>query len=380
MGGAQLPVNLFLYGTLRHRPLLDLVAGAGVAAEEASLPGFRVVRERGGVLPVLVGHAEGSAHGLLLRDVPPAPRARLDAYEVPWGYAPCPVTAVAADGPVEALAYAPPEGFPATAEDWSLDAWLAEAGPLALRAAEELAALDPFPDGDALRRQWPMIAHRAAASLRARGAAPTARRRRAAPGDVALRRLSPPAGAFFRFEALEASHRRFDGATASGLRREALVGCDAALLLPFDRRRGRVLLVEQVRTGPARRGDPQPWLLEPVAGLVDAHETPEEAARREAVEEAGLHALDLVPMFRGYASPGNATDFYHAFLGLCDLPDGRATSGGLAEEAEDLRLHVLPLAEAMALLDTGEANAVPLISMLLWLDRWLRLDAGGGGA
>jgi 8-oxo-dGTP pyrophosphatase MutT (NUDIX family) len=131
-----------------------------------------------------------------------------------------------------------------------------------------------------------------------------------------------------------------------------------------------VLLVEQFRTGPARRGDPQPWVLEPVAGLVDAGETPEQAGRREGQEEAGLEFRELVPMFAGYASPGNATDFFYAFLGLCDLPDDHATSGGLEAEQEDLRLHVLPFEEAIRLLESGEANAMPLISMLLWLDRW----------
>ncbi len=171
-------------------------------------------------------------------------------------------------------------------------------------------------------------------------------------------------------------HVRFDGARATDLPREVLVGADAALVLPYDAARNRVLLVEQVRPGPARRGDPQPWILEPVAGLIDAGETPEEAARREAEEEAGLTLDALIPMFAGYASPGNATDHFYAFLAPCDLPDGHATTGGLASENEDLALHLVGFDDAMGLVDSGEANAVPLISMLLWLDRWRRKAAG----
>jgi nudix-type nucleoside diphosphatase (YffH/AdpP family) len=185
-----------------------------------------------------------------------------------------------------------------------------------------------------------------------------------------LRRTEAPAGRFFRFERLEVDARRFDGQMAKGLPREVMVGADAALVLPYDEPRDRVLLVEQFRTGPARRGDPQPWILEPVAGLVDAGETPEEAGRREAQEEAGLTIDRLQPMFQGYASPGNATDHFYAFLALCDLPDDHATSGGLESEQEDLRLHLVPFEEAISLVETGEANAMPLISMLLWLDRW----------
>jgi hypothetical protein len=75
-------------------------------------------------------------------------------------------------------------------------------------------------------------------------------------------------------------------------------------------------------------------------------------------------------MFAGYASPGNATDHFYAFLALCDLPDEHPRAGGLASEQEDLKLHVLPFDVAIGLVETGEANAMPLISMLLWLDRW----------
>jgi nudix-type nucleoside diphosphatase (YffH/AdpP family) len=152
--------------------------------------------------------------------------------------------------------------------------------------------------------------------------------------------------------------------------REVMAGADAALVLPYDEARDRILLVEQFRAGPARRGDPQPWILEPVAGLVDAGETPDHAARREAQEEAGLRLDRLERMFEGYASPGNATDHFYAFLALCDLPDDHATTGGLESEQEDLRLHLLAFDDAMRLIETGEANAMPLISMLLWLDRW----------
>jgi nudix-type nucleoside diphosphatase (YffH/AdpP family) len=238
-----------------------------------------------------------------------------------------------------------------------------------MRRAAEIAAQDPPLAGEELKAQGQMIDHRAAASMRAR-ATPTTLRRRADPADFELRRVRPPTGSFFRFEGLEVDHSRFDGGRSEGLRREVMVGADAALVLPYDQVRDRVLLVEQFRAGPARRGDPQPWLLEPVAGLVDAGETPEQAARREGQEEAGLDFGELVPMFAGYASPGNATDHFYAFLGLCGLPDDHPDAGGLESEQEDLRLHVLPFGEAMALVDSGEANAMPLISMLLWLDRW----------
>lgn len=350
--------------------MLELLSGGtgGADGREAVLPGHRVLRSVEGDLPILVPDPAARAAGVVW-SLPTEARERLDAYELPFGYVRRAVTVEVGSEPVEAQAYYPPESLEASGEDWSFEGWLRHSLPLPMRRAAEIAAHDPPLDAEAQQRQSPMIEHRAAASLRARPA-PTTRRTHASPQDFALRRVRPPVGTFFQFEGLEADHRRFDGERATCLPREVFVGADAALVLPYDRGRDRLLLVEQFRPGPARRGDPQPWILEPVAGLVDAGETPEEAARREAKEEAHLDLKELVPMFAGYSSPGNATDHFYAYLALCDLPDDHAASGGLEAEHEDLKLHLLPFDEAMALVESGEANAMPLISMLLWLDRW----------
>ncbi|EYD75834.1 Tellurite resistance protein [Rubellimicrobium mesophilum DSM 19309] len=372
MGRAQVQMTtFFFYGTLRHRPMLDLLAGgtAGGEGRDAVLPGYRVLRSSEGDMPILVEDAESVVRGTLWTGLHDDALERLDAYELPFGYTRRSVKALVDGQEVEAQAYYPPESLDATEEDWSFEGWLRHSLPLPMRRAAEIAAQEPPLAGEALQQQSPMIDHRAAASMRARGA-PTSLRTKADAADFAFRRIRPPAGSFFRFEELEVDHRRFDGGRAEGLKREVMVGADAALILPFDEARDRLLLVEQFRLGPARRGDPQPWILEPVAGLVDAGETPEGAARREGQEEAALKFRELVPMFAGYASPGNATDFFYAYLGLCDLPDDHATSGGLESEQEDLKLHLLSFERALDLIVSGEANAMPLISMLLWLDRW----------
>ena len=48
--------------------------------------------------------------------------------------------------------------------------------------------------------------------------------------------------------------------------------------------------------GPFAQDDPAPWILEPVAGMIDAGETPETAALRELREEAGYGARILRPI------------------------------------------------------------------------------------
>jgi nudix-type nucleoside diphosphatase (YffH/AdpP family) len=153
------------------------------------------------------------------------------------------------------------------------------------------------------------------------------------------------------------------------MRREVFVATDAALVLPYDPVTDRVLLVEQFRMGPYGRGDTRPWMLEPVAGRMDAGETPEQTARRECLEEAGLELRALEMISSHYCTPGYSTEYFHLFLGLCDLPAETVGQGGLASEQEDIRTHIIGYDRAMALVASGEANNGPLILGLLWLER-----------
>jgi nudix-type nucleoside diphosphatase (YffH/AdpP family) len=139
--------------------------------------------------------------------------------------------------------------------------------------------------------------------------------------------------------------------------------------LPYDPVRDRVLLVEQFRAGPMARGDAQAWQLEPIAGRVDPSETPEMAARREAEEEAGLHLTRLEEVARYYPSPGAVSEFLYSYVAVTDLPDGVAGVFGLAEEAEDIRGHLITLDHLLALVATGEVQNAPLILTALWLQR-----------
>jgi len=176
-----------------------------------------------------------------------------------------------------------------------------------------------------------------------------------------------PYASFFSVEETDLTFRRFDGSLSPTVTRAAFVSGDAVTVLPYDPVRDRVLLVEQFRAGPFGRGDPQPWQLEVVAGRIDPGETPQEAARREAVEEAGLDLAELLPISACYASPGAKTEFLYCYLGLCDLPDGAAGLFGLAEEAEDIRGHLVAFDALMALVASGEIATAPVVLSIFWL-------------
>jgi len=103
-----------------------------------------------------------------------------------------------------------------------------------------------------------------------------------------------------------------------------------------------------------------------VAGLIDTDETPEAVARREAVEEAGLTLGELWPLHCYYPSPGGSDERVHLFVGRCD---SRGAGGvhGLAEEGEDIRVHVLPFEDALQACTDGRINNAASLIALSWL-------------
>ena len=217
------------------------------------------------------------------------------------------------------------------------------------------------------RRLGPMAVR---ASSRARvSAGPTSLRHRAGPGDVVVADKQLTYALFFALEEYEVAWRRFDGRMSEKVGRAAFVSGDAVTVLPYDPARDRVLVVEQFRTGPLARGDTQCWQIEAIAGRIDPDESPEQAARREAVEEAGLVLEGLTLVARYYPSPGAVSEYLYSYVALCELPDGLAGVFGVDEEAEDIRTHVLSFERFMELVASGEIENAPLILTALWLQR-----------
>ena len=125
---------------------------------------------------------------------------------------------------------------------------------------------------------------------------------------------------FFSIEEHTLSYQKFNKTQSNVVIRSALISSEAVIVLPYDPINDRVLLVEQFRTGPYVKGDKNPWLLEPIAGLVDDGETPELAGLREAQEEARLKIESLELVARSYPSPGISTEFFHQYVGIASLP------------------------------------------------------------
>ena len=170
---------------------------------------------------------------------------------------------------------------------------------------------------------------------------------------------------FFQIVRYRLRHRLFAGGMSQELVRELFERGDAAVVLPYDPIRQEVVLVEQFRVGAITRPD-DPWLLEPVAGIIEAGETAAEVARREAAEEAGLELRDLVPIGSYYPSPGGSSELCHAFVARVD--SGRAGGlFGLAEHGEDVKAHVVPLGTALGWLEDGRLRTASALITVQWL-------------
>jgi ADP-ribose pyrophosphatase len=207
------------------------------------------------------------------------------------------------------------------------------------------------------------------AASRVRAAAAVGRGLRVGSGEVEAGAPEPSHAGFFGLDVWRLRHRRFDGAMSSLLTREVFVVGDAVTVLPYDPLRDRVLLIEQFRMGPFGRGDPLPWQLEAIAGRIDPGETPEDAARREAVEEAGLKLGALEKAAEYYPTPGAVTEYLYSYVALCDLPDGVAGVFGSAGEAEDIKGHLLSFDRLVEVMAAGEIGNAPLLLTVLWLQR-----------
>ena len=115
-----------------------------------------------------------------------------------------------------------------------------------------------------------------------------------------------------------------------------------------------MVLIEQFRVGIADKAK-NPWLIEIVAGVINKGESLEQVARRETQEETGLEITNLFPICQYWVSPGGSSERIYLFCGQVDAELAKGIHG-VAEEGEDIRLHVLSLKVAYNLLNQGKFN------------------------
>ena len=115
---------------------------------------------------------------------------------------------------------------------------------------------------------------------------------------------------------------------------------------------GRIVLVRQFRKAAER------VLLEVPAGGVDDGETPEEAVRREMIEETGYRVGSVKKLSSFYTSPGFTTELMHLYEAR-NLEPGEAT-----EETDQIDVVLLTPEEALQRVESDElADAKTMLAL-----------------
>ena len=170
---------------------------------------------------------------------------------------------------------------------------------------------------------------------------------------------------FFSMELYRFRHRLFNGEMSGEIKREIFERGHAAVLLPYDPVRDEVVLVEQVRIA-AYETSETPWLLEMVAGMIEEGESVEDVGRREALEEAGLVVGRTKPVLSYLASPGGTTERSSIMVGEVDATTAEGIHG-LADENEDIRVHVVSREQAYQWVEEGKIDNAASVIALQWL-------------
>jgi len=142
----------------------------------------------------------------------------------------------------------------------------------------------------------------------------------------------------------------------------------AAVVLALDAR-DRALVVRQYRHPVGHR------LVELPAGLLDQPgEDPEQAARRELVEEAGYDARSWTHLGSTFSSPGCTAEVIHLYLARDLAPADR---GDFEPEHEEADMHLLwmPFDDLLRGVLAGRVANGPLVNAVLLA--WARGLVGG---
>nr|WP_086939728.1 ADP-ribose diphosphatase [Thaumasiovibrio occultus] len=196
--------------------------------------------------------------------------------------------------------------------------------------------------------------------------------------DVEVLEQTTEYDGFFKMVKYRLRHKLFAGGWSGEMDRLLFERGTAVALLPYDPIRDEVVLVEQFRIG-AHVAGCAPWQLELVAGMVEEGESAEDVALREAQEEAGLAVSTTEFVTRYLSSSGGCSETLAVLAGQVDSSVAGGLHG-LAEEHEDIRVHVVSRAQAYEWVVSGKIENAASIIALQWLQlNYSRLQAQWNG-
>jgi nudix-type nucleoside diphosphatase (YffH/AdpP family) len=175
---------------------------------------------------------------------------------------------------------------------------------------------------------------------------------------------------FFKVEEAYLRFEKFNGEMSERVRRFSLERGNSVAVLAYNLDTNKLILVNQFRYPTYKDG--QGWIIETIAGMVDAGETPEAAARREVREETGLDVSALEHIATFYPSPGGSSE--QIFLYYSEVSGESIkynNTGGLVNEGEDILSIEISLEDALEKIRSGEIMDAKTIIGVYWLENRL---------
>lgn len=147
--------------------------------------------------------------------------------------------------------------------------------------------------------------------------------------------------------------------------REIYDSGDGVVVLLYNNKTDKILLIRQFRLPVYLNGHPTGFILECCAGLLDHHQ-PESAAKKEIEEETGYRLQNIHKIYEAFATPGAHKEKIHYYYGLYDEQMQISQGGGLITENEDIEIIEYPYSQIPELLKSGAIIDSKTIILLQW--------------
>lgn len=171
---------------------------------------------------------------------------------------------------------------------------------------------------------------------------------------------------FLTVQKYQLRFRCFQGGFSHPVSRELLSKDPAVAVFLYDPKKDKVVMIEQFRVG-ALQDTESPWVLEIVAGVVDANETNESTAYREAKEEANCDILSLRHICTYHVSPGISNEITSVYCGFIEAPNETGFYG-LLEDGEDIKVHIMSGPEVIQLFRQGKITSASAVIAIQWFE------------
>ena len=138
---------------------------------------------------------------------------------------------------------------------------------------------------------------------------------------------------------------------------------NGSTILLYNKKQRTVILTRQFRLPTFLNGNPNGMVIEACAGLLEG-DTPENCAKKEALEETGYQLTKVRKIFESYMTPGADTEMLHFFVAEYTDAMKVTEGGGLDHEQEHIEVLELDFDKAFAMIETGDIKDAKTIMLL----------------